>query len=79
MDEIIHLPDIGRVNWLVRRWNKFVLVVSVDFRASLIFGKGNSLFSLYLRSLDSEEILADIMQIIFSKRKKVSRVNNPVR
>ena len=37
MDGIIQLSDVRRVHWLVRRWRKFVLVVTVDLRASQIF------------------------------------------
>ena len=69
------------VNWLVRCWNKFILLVSVDLRASQIFREEKGSCPLYMGAHGSEEILASILQMIFSKQiffewKQVSRVNN---
>ena len=65
MDGIIHLTDGGRVNWLVRCWNKYVFLFSVDFRASQISGEEKDSCSFYLGTLVSEKILVGISQTIF--------------
>ena len=67
MGGIMHLNEIGRVNWPVRRRNKFVLVVSVDLRASQMFGEEKRFCSFYLEALVSEEAIAGILQMISFK------------